>query len=225
MQYELNWNRIKTIKQHARKFLKTHRGYWFASILRAMFTLIFYVTTYSWFMWLLFDDRLKVYNDPTTKSVEHMCVIAIAILGRCTMEYYIEQTIYEQRTIPLRFYLYRLWRLFITTAVGVAGMILTDILKAPIFIGRLWFLVTILFYVTTKVSTFGSSWMYLRTLDTRSTYKKVYPQGFREWRKIILFYISFIGHDLINLFTLGLYGVWYIPYKKTVERFVFEKGI
>lgn len=223
MLYELNWNKIKKSKQSAREFLKTHKSYWFSSILRSMFTIILVITIYSWFNKLVLDDRLYEYNAHTTNSLDHLFIIVIAIFGRVVMNYFIEQIVYETRHIPLRFYLYRLWRVFSTVLIGICGMILTIVLKVPVFVGVLWFIVTLSFYVTTSLTTFGSSWMYLRTLHIRQTYQKVQPHGLSDWKKLFTFYISFLGHDIINILTFGIYGIWYVPYKKATERFIFEK--
>lgn len=214
--------KVKLAKQEAKSYLKTKKGYWFSSLLRVMFTLILCITTYSWFVALLLEDKLKAYGVDTANSSEHLLIILVSILGRAIMDYLIEQVVYDTTSIPIRFYLYRVWQVFFTTFLGVAGMVITILVKAPVFVGVLWFIVTFVFFITTKLSTFGSSSMYLKTYHIRQTYQKAQPKGLWDWKKILLFNGLFLAHDVVNIFTCGIYGLWYVPHKRATERFVFE---
>ena len=78
-------------------------------------------------------------------------------------------------------------------------------------------------YIGSRMSTLGITDNYLSTLDTRKAIQNTRPKNMHEWKEIILFHLHFLFHDLINIATFGLYGIWLIPYKRTTEQILYTK--
>lgn len=220
MLYEKNWNRTKDAKIKAKEYISHRKVIFIPATLRMIMTVLLFITLFLFFDSLAFDYRLRDYAANTTDIIDHMGVITCGILGRIIGDYYLDQVIYEQDIIPFRHYIYRALRIFGYVSIAFIGMITTVYTKAPIIIGYIWFIVAVLTYVAMRMMNFGISDTQLRTFNIWTAIKQTRPKRIKDWRKLLDFHARFLVHEVINIATIGLYGIWLLPYKRTTEKYM-----
>lgn len=217
---DINQQTISASKLEARDWLSKHKSIYITSFIRFLFIFSNRMTWISFFYALSFDDTWRDYKVHTTNMSEFVVVIAITTLGIIFSEYSLDKALYQQ--VSLRHHLLRWLRLTGYTLAGIIGLFVTFMAKAPIIIGQLWFIVTIGYYVRIRLTNLGCSHVQQTTQNTMQTFKERNLKTLSNWKPILSFHTAFLGHDIVNCLTFGLYGAWSIPYKRTTEMIIFK---
>jgi hypothetical protein len=219
----MNWNEIKIAKRESRKYIWQHKTIFLASLYRVIATFGMMIALGALMNSLDFDAQHYEYAAKTTNYPEYIATISLALIGRMIGDQSLDKKIYQQAIIPIWHYLYRYIRTGLYVTVAFIGIAITVSLNAPDIIGYLWLILLITTYIGSRMSTLGITDNYLSTLDTRKAIQNTRPKNMHEWKEIILFHLHFLFHDLINIATFGLYGIWLIPYKRTTEQILYTK--
>ena len=219
----MNWNEIKLAKRESRQYIWQHKSIFVSSLYRVVSTIGMVIALGALMNSLDFDAQHYEYAAKTTNYLEYIATISFALIGRMIGDQSLDKKIYQQKIIPIWHYFYRYARTGLYVTVAFIGIVITVSLNAPDIIGYLWLILLITTYIGSRMSTLGITDNYLSTLDTRKAIQNTRPKNMREWKEIILFHLYFLFHDLINIATFGLYGIWLIPYKRTTEQILYTK--
>ena len=220
MIYEKQWKSISESKRNARQFLKTHKSVFVASIFRSIMTTSLMVTIYLLMNSLAFDYAFKDYGANTTNLSDYLLTIIGILFGRMLADFYLDKSIYEQTIIPFWHYLVWGLRLFLYVLVSMIGLSLSVVLSKSLTIGRIWVAVAVIVYICQRIAHFGLTHVTLQTLDLKKAYRESRPRTLNDVKRLALYTLKFLAHDILNLMSIGLYGIWSIPYKRTTEKYM-----
>lgn len=220
MVYEKQWKSVSESKRDARQFLKNHKSVFIPSIFRSIMTTSLMVTVYLLMHSLAFDYAYKDYGANTTNLSDYLLTIMVILFGRMLADFYLDRSIYEQTIIPFWHYLVRGIRLFFYVLISMIGMSLSVALSKSLFVGRIWVLFAIVMYICQRIAHFGLTHETLQTLNLKKAYRESRPKTFNDVKRLSLYTLKFLVHDMLNLMSLGLYGIWSIPYKRTTEKYM-----
>lgn len=220
MIYEKQWKSVSESKRDARQFLKTHKSVFIPSIFRSIMTASLMVTVYLLMHSLAFDYAFKDYGANTTNTSDYLLTIVVILFGRMLADFYLDRSIYDQTIIPFWHYLVRGIRLFVYVLISMIGMSLSVALSKSLFIGRIWVIVAVVIYICQRIANFGLTHATLQTLDLKKAYRESRPRTLNDVKRLSLYTLKFLAHDIFNLMSLGLYGIWSIPYKRTTEKYM-----
>lgn len=220
MIYDKQWKSVSESKRDARQFLKTHKSVFIAAIFRAIMTTTLMVTVYLLMHSLAFDYVHNDYGANTTNLSDYLLTIMVILFGRMLADFYLDRSIYEQTIIPFWHYLVRGIRLFFYVLIAMIGMSLSVALSKSLFLGRIWVLFAIIMYICQRIAHFGLTHETLKTLDLKQAYRQSRPRTFADVKQLTTYTLKFLAHDILNLMSIGLYGIWSIPYKRTTEKYM-----
>ena len=220
MIYDRQWKPVSEAKRDARHFLKTHKSVFVAAVFRAIMTNSLMVTIYLLMNSLAFDYAFKDYGADTTNLTDYFLTIGGVLFGRLLADFYLDRTIYEQTIIPFWYYLVRGFRLVFYVLISMIGLSLTMAFSKSLTISRMWVIAAVVIYICQRIAHFGLTHMTLETLDLKKTYSESRPRTLNDVKRLSLYTLKFLVHDMFNLMSLGLYGIWSIPYKRTTEKYM-----
>lgn len=220
MIYDRQWKPVSEAKRDARHFIKTHKSVFIPSIFRSIMTTSLMVTVYLLMHSLAFDYAFKDYGANTTNITDYLLTIVCILFGRMLADYYLDRLIYEQTIIPFWHYLVRGIRLFIYVLISMIGLSLSVVLSKSLIIGRMWVIFAAIVYICQRIAHFGLTHETLQTLDLKKAYRESRPRTSNDIKRLTLYTLKFLVHDIINLISIGLYGIWSIPYKRATEKYM-----
>ena len=218
--YDHSWKSTSDAKREARQFLKTHKSVFIPAIFRALMTLSLMVTIYLFMNTLAFDYAFKDYGADTTDINDYLLTIFVILFGRLLGDYYLDRAIYEQSIIPFWHYLVRGVRLFFYVLISFAGASLSIALSHSLTIGRMWISFAAFIYLCQRIAHFGLTHETLKSLNLKQAYRASRPHTLEDVRRLSIYTFKFLVHDILNCITLGIYGIWSIPYKRTTEKYM-----
>lgn len=220
MIYDRQWKPVSEAKRDARHFLKIHKSVFVAAVFRAIMTTSLMVTIYLLMNSLAFDYAFKDYGANTTNIIDYKLTIAGILFGRMLADCYLDRLIYEQTIIPFWHYLVRGIRLFLYVLISMIGLSLSVVLSKSLTIGRMWAVFAAIVYICQRIAHFGLTHETLQTLDLKKAYSESRPRTLNDVKRLSLYTLKFLVHDMLNIMSLGLYGIWSIPYKRTTEKYM-----
>ncbi len=220
MIYDKQWKSVSESKRDARQFLKTHKSVFITAIFRSIMTTSLMVTTYLLMHSLAFDYAFKDYGANTTNVSDYLLTIVGILFGRMLADFYLDRVIYEQTAIPFWHYLIRGLRLFFYVLLSMIGMLLSVGLSKSLTIGRIWVWFAIVMYICQRIAHFGLTHETLKTLNLKQAYHDSRPRTFADVKRLVSYTIKFLVHDILNIISIGLYGIWSIPYKRATEKYM-----
>lgn len=220
MIYDKEWKPVAQAKSEAIKFIKGHKSIFIPSLVRVVMTTLLVITLFLLMSSLAFDWAFKDYGAKTTNITDYVLTITALIFCRILADFYLDRVIYEQAIIPFWYYLIRGLRPFLYALISLVGMGMSvTLIKSPVIV-TLWFIAMILIYVCQRIANFGLTYTSLKTLNLRRAYKESRPRTFDDVMRLATYSAKFFTHDSLNLITLGLYGIWAIPYKRVTEKYM-----
>lgn len=200
---------IKQAKYEAKRWLKQHPRWLLPASLRAIFTV-----ASIYILWLFahsyaFDQRLKDYHAQTTDVKDFIFVCVVCLIGRWLCDKWLYHVLYETKEVPLSLIVANTLRVSIYTFATVFGTWFAVYLNTPIVLQVFWFVWTPIIWLWSRQ--LGSQVMavYQLSHQWRTAFQTPPIKGFVK---------AFFWHELLNVFTFGVYTIWLVPYKrKTIQ--------